>query len=276
MNTNTNIHPHLRAGIIFSTIFHGLLLLLFVLTHIEIAPMLLPVAEVSFISGRPGLQTRKESGEDKPQGAPAAVSRDVIATESPSKPPAPKVTSQKPQPAKKEASTPVTPPKRPMLEQEEPKVPASTAPKKELEDSDNKAPQRLQTEAPVEPSTVDQNGRGARTSATGRTGESGQADGSGGQSGQPFTIEGEAAQRVIVQQVIPVYPEGLQREAVIKFRFSVQPDGRITDIIPMRKGDAVLERITIEALSKWRFNPLPGGVEQKTVQGVITFRYELR
>lgn len=81
---------------------------------------------------------------------------------------------------------------------------------------------------------------------------------------------------MIINQVIPAYPEDLQREALIKFRFTVQPDGRLTNIIPMRKGDATLERITIEALSKWRFNALPVNVEKRMVQGVITFRYELR
>lgn len=276
MNAKTNIHPHLRFGIIFSTVFHGLLLLLFLLIHIEIGPLLLPIAEVSFISGRPGMQTRREVGTEKPQGAAAAVSTDAIVKELASKPAEPKVAPKKPQPAKAQPSKPVTPPKRPMQEQEEPKLASSRAPKKDVEETGKPPSEAISEQSPMVPATATQSDASGKTLGQGRTGQEGQADGSGGQSGQPFTIEGEAAQRVIVQQVIPVYPEGLQREAVIKFRFSVQPDGRITDIIPMRKGDAILERITIEALSKWRFNPLPPGVEQKTVQGVITFRYELR
>jgi len=94
--------------------------------------------------------------------------------------------------------------------------------------------------------------------------------------GQPFTIEGEAADRTIIRKVLPQYPPGQQREAVIKIRFTVLPDGRVSNMIPVRKGDPVLDEITTKALRQWRFNAIPEDEEQKNVQGIITFVYKLK
>src|SRR3990172_6408036 len=44
---------------------------------------------------------------------------------------------------------------------------------------------------------------------------------------QPFTIEGDVSKRRIISQVLPQYPEGLQKEANVKIRFKVLPDGSI-------------------------------------------------
>jgi len=93
---------------------------------------------------------------------------------------------------------------------------------------------------------------------------------------QPYTIEGEAADRTVLKKVIPKYPENLQKEAVVKIRFTVLPDGRVGQMIPVQKDDPRLETITMEALRQWRFNPLSQSTEQRSVQGVITFRYELK
>lgn len=92
---------------------------------------------------------------------------------------------------------------------------------------------------------------------------------------QPYIIEGEAAERRILHQEIPQYPPGLQKEALVKIRFTVLPDGRMGAMLPVQKGDPTLEEVTIKALRQWRFNPLPASVAQKDVQGIITFRYEL-
>lgn len=92
----------------------------------------------------------------------------------------------------------------------------------------------------------------------------------------PFQIEGEAAERTVVQKVIPEYPSGLAREAVVKISFVVLPGGVVARALPILKGDADLEKIAIEAFRQWRFNPLPADVEQREQQGVITFRFILR
>jgi len=93
---------------------------------------------------------------------------------------------------------------------------------------------------------------------------------------QPFIIEGKAAERTIVSKTIPEYPENLQKEALIKIRFTVLPDGRVGQMIPVQKDYPKLEDITIQALKQWRFNALPPGAPQASVQGVITFRYVLK
>jgi TonB family protein len=178
---------------------------------------------------------------------------------------------------------PVVPPKRRMLEDEEPQLTSrdegkltpdmnSTEPTVRQDDStlpttDKPAIAGKSAESNVVNSEYG-NGRGGQGNlATGRDGH--------GNTDQPFTIEGDAAQRMILSQVIPQYPAGLQKEEVVKIRFTVLPDGQIGLMIPMRKGDPTLEKITLDALRQWRFNPLPAGVEQKNVTGIITFRYEL-
>ena len=97
----------------------------------------------------------------------------------------------------------------------------------------------------------------------------------GGEKTLPYFISGEASERDVLKEVIPDYPEGLQKEAVIKIRFSVTPDGRVSQMIPVQKDYPRLEQLTLDALKQWRFNPLPPGTDQRTVQGIITFRYEL-
>lgn len=92
----------------------------------------------------------------------------------------------------------------------------------------------------------------------------------------PYQIEGQAASRSVVHKVIPQYPENLQKQAVIKIRFTVLPNGQVGEMLPVIKSDALLEKITLDALRQWRFNPLSPEAEQRTEKGVITFRYLLK
>ena len=92
----------------------------------------------------------------------------------------------------------------------------------------------------------------------------------------PYTIEGEAADRLVIHKVIPAYPSGVQREATVKIRFTVIPNGHIGTTIPLLKGDADLEQVALTALRQWRFNPLLPNSPQKTATGIITFRFILR
>jgi TonB family protein len=98
----------------------------------------------------------------------------------------------------------------------------------------------------------------------------------GSTSNQPYKLEGDASKRTIINQVLPEYPPGLQREAVVKIRFWVLPDGRVGAMIPVQKGDPTLEDITMKAIRQWRFNSLPPDENQENVQGIITFVYKLR
>ncbi len=98
----------------------------------------------------------------------------------------------------------------------------------------------------------------------------------GEQSKMPFTIEGEAAHRTVVYKILPTYPEGLQKTATIRVQFTVLPDGTVGEMIPLIKSDPYLERITLNSLKQWRFNPLPANQPQQAEIGIITFRYLLK
>ncbi len=93
---------------------------------------------------------------------------------------------------------------------------------------------------------------------------------------QSFEIEGKAAERQILEKVLPRYPEGLNREGTVRIRFTILPSGRVGEMIPVLKTDAALEENAMSALARWRFNPLPREAPQDTVVGIITFRYKLK
>lgn len=87
--------------------------------------------------------------------------------------------------------------------------------------------------------------------------------------------EGEI-KREIYQQRLPEFPPDVQREATIKIRFAVLPNGLIGSAVLLQKGDTKLENLTLEAFKTWRFNPLPDYVEQTSQTGVITFHFKLK
>jgi len=90
-----------------------------------------------------------------------------------------------------------------------------------------------------------------------------------------YTIEGEAAERLVLRKVIPEYPPGIQREATVRIRFTVEADGRVGTAIPIQKGDADLEKVALQAFRQWRFNALPPSSPQQPATGIITFRFVL-
>ncbi len=92
----------------------------------------------------------------------------------------------------------------------------------------------------------------------------------------PFKIEGEASNRSVLYKVVPEHPGSGQRESVVKISFVVLPSGVVARAVPMIKGDAMLERVALEAFRKWRFNTLPATAEQRNQQGVITFRFVMK
>ncbi len=91
-----------------------------------------------------------------------------------------------------------------------------------------------------------------------------------------YKIEGTVAQRTILFQVLPKYPQGLGKEAKIKVSFTVLPDGTVGMMVPLQKGEPLLEDLTLDALRQWRFNPLPPQEPQVEQKGIITFIYRLR
>jgi len=94
---------------------------------------------------------------------------------------------------------------------------------------------------------------------------------------QQFEIDWEGEiKREIYQRRIPEFPPDVQREATIKIRFTVLPNGLVGSAVLLQKGDTQLENLTVEAFKTWRFNPLPSYVEQVPQTGVITFHFKLK
>jgi TonB family protein len=93
------------------------------------------------------------------------------------------------------------------------------------------------------------------------------------ESDSPYILEGEITNRRILNKVIPSYPEGVQQSVKVKIKFDVLPDGSVTNIIIIQKAEPKLEFSSLNAISKWKFNPISQDIVQK---GVITFIYELK
>jgi TonB family protein len=92
-----------------------------------------------------------------------------------------------------------------------------------------------------------------------------------------FEIDWEGEfQREVYQKRLPEFPPDVQREATIKIQFSVLPSGLVGSAMLLQKGDTRLENLTLEAFKTWRFNPLPDYLEQVNQNGVITFRFKLK
>ncbi len=87
--------------------------------------------------------------------------------------------------------------------------------------------------------------------------------------------EGEL-KREVYQKRLPEFPPDVQREATIKIQFGVLPNGLVGSAILLQKGDTKLENLTLEAFKTWRFNTLPDYVEQVTQSGIITFHFKLK
>lgn len=95
-------------------------------------------------------------------------------------------------------------------------------------------------------------------------------------SGFGFDIDwGGRGTRKIYSYILPAYPEGVNKEADIRLKFSIMSDGTVGSIIPLTKGDTKLENAAINSLRQWRFEPL--GQSQKDLEqnAVIIFPYRL-
>ncbi|MBK9246953.1 MAG: energy transducer TonB [Ignavibacteria bacterium] len=82
---------------------------------------------------------------------------------------------------------------------------------------------------------------------------------------------GGGGNRTVLNKNIPKFPPGAN-SAQIRIRFTVLPDGTVGQMIPMQKGDPLLERAAMNALRRWKFNPIAGDV---VMTGVIPFTFKL-
>ncbi len=249
-----------RTAIGFSILLHLIFLLLFLLIELNLIPEVPEFTEITFISG-----------ENRLIAAPTPIK----ATHAP--------TTMADQPG--ETSAIIKLPERKMLEDERPQIKVVDQSKQIPDEKAQTIPEIDHTnnrkdlaESLLTVPTNDEKISAIPTEgispeekplpSTSMTTES---------SGQtPYQIEGQAASRSVVYKVIPDYPENLQEQATIKISFTVLPNGLLGEIIPVIKSDALLEKITLDALRQWRFNPLPAEAPQRVERGVITFRYLLK
>ncbi len=269
----------IRKTLAVSTGVHLLLMLLFIFTGTGFDFDTSGFTEVSFVAG-----------SQSPSGTPAPAPRTVVDSEPAETPP--EVTEEtQPAPEQQEPASaggaelsdvPVNLPRRRMMAEEETIPRNRESEKLTTNQGASDVPARSGQFDARQPGTVNPDrSTGERITASPQQmamdsrGISPTTEMGSPADAQPFTIEGKAAERSILTKVIPEYPEGVEKEATIRIRFTVLPDGRVGQMIPIQKDYPRLEEITIRALKQWRFNPLPSGAEQSAVQGIITFRYEL-
>ncbi len=90
----------------------------------------------------------------------------------------------------------------------------------------------------------------------------------GTNEGGESMIEGELKQRKVISKPNPPVIN-LDRDVTITLKFTVLPNGEVGHIFPYRKADPKLERLAMQLLRKYRFEPL---FENEKVQhGIIHF-----
>ncbi len=81
--------------------------------------------------------------------------------------------------------------------------------------------------------------------------------------------------RVVLNKVLPNFPNNVKSSSQIVLQFKVLADGTVVNVIPIQKADPELEEAAIKALKKWRFNPLPEGNNEIMI-GKIPLTFILR
>jgi protein TonB len=82
--------------------------------------------------------------------------------------------------------------------------------------------------------------------------------------------------RKIYSYELPEYPEGVQKEIDIRLRFTIKPDGTVGSVNVLTKADSKLERVAVESLWRWRFEPLPPNAAQTNQTAIIVFPFRLK
>lgn len=77
---------------------------------------------------------------------------------------------------------------------------------------------------------------------------------------------------LVGNKILPKFPKGVKISGTIKLKFYVHPDGTVGKIIPIQKADPRLERAAMEALKRWRFNPIKGNT---IMVGIIPLTFKL-
>jgi TonB family protein len=99
-------------------------------------------------------------------------------------------------------------------------------------------------------------------------------------SGTPATASnidwGNGPSRNRIAGAMPVFPPGVNREAKIKVRFTVRPDGSVRGITFLQKGEPTFENAVLRAMRTWKFTALPVDMSQVDQNAIATFNFQLR
>jgi TonB family protein len=88
-------------------------------------------------------------------------------------------------------------------------------------------------------------------------------------------IKGPAGKRKILYK--PEIPEvQIDSEGEVELKFWVLPDGSVGRVFSLLRGDAELERIAINYIKQWRFNPLDEGGPTVEQWGTINVKFRLK
>jgi TonB family protein len=88
-------------------------------------------------------------------------------------------------------------------------------------------------------------------------------------------IKGPAGRREILYR--PEVPAvKVDREGEVELKFWVLPDGSVGRVFPLLRGDAELERIAINYIKQWRFNPLDESGMRVEQWGTLTVKFRLK
>jgi TonB family protein len=151
-----------------------------------------------------------------------------------------------------------------------PESPVAAKPSKRPEET-------LRRDSPLSTSpgaTVDQAGTGRNTA--GGTGSGSTVAGSAG-TGVSFALEwSEGGTRKKMSGALPSYPSGVSVEAQIKLETIVAPDGSVTRVRPVQRGNARLEEAAMKEVWQWKFEPLRANSRQVDQMCYITFNFRLR
>jgi len=265
MHTNNNIRQSRILGWLTSLILHLGMGLLFLGVAIDIPVDESVFTEVAFSSYTAADNQNITQSTSRTAVPPAQAGRDVT--------PRTRV---------------VDLPKRRMQENEPPTLPVETKDRVKIQEDIQKMGLKVDPlsgaakESRIKPGTLppgERDIKGARRIDVGqKISATPPAEGVGKNviSNKPYEINWDSGEREILADPLPSFPEGINREVVLKIRITVLPDGTMGETLPLQKGEATLEALTLQALKNWRFNALEPSAPQVNQSGIIAFRFVLK
>ena len=76
-----------------------------------------------------------------------------------------------------------------------------------------------------------------------------------GNSDLPYQILSDLKNRKIISRPFPKRVDDLTKDSIVEIVFSVKSDGTVFNIRPVKKGDPVLEQVSMDAFKNWLFEP---------------------